>query len=62
MTKTEKQVYREDFMRIASAQLKSRYPFTPQRIAMAAYMYNLWISKEPMQNNPTPTKKWTTER
>jgi hypothetical protein len=57
MTKTEKQVYREDFMRIASAQLKSRYPFTPQRIAMAAYMYNLWISKEPMQNNSTRTKK-----
>lgn len=45
MNRTEKQVYREDFMRIATARLKAQYPFKPQRIAVAAYMYSQWINR-----------------
>jgi len=36
---------RDQFMRIANATLKRRYPFTPQRMAYAAKMYVKWLKK-----------------
>lgn len=32
----------EQFMRIATAQIKSIYKFKPQRVAVAAKMYSRW--------------------
>jgi hypothetical protein len=37
---------REQFMRIATARLKSDYPFLPQRIAVAASMYRRWYERQ----------------
>ncbi len=36
---------REDFIRIAMAQLKVKYKYKPQRLAMAALMYRKWIER-----------------
>jgi hypothetical protein len=36
---------REQFMRIAMATLKGRYPFKPQRRAVAAKMWTKYIDK-----------------
>lgn len=36
---------REQFMRIAMSVLKSRYPFKPQRCALAAKMWVEYINK-----------------
>jgi len=35
----------EQFMRIAMAVLKKRYPFKPQRRAYAARLYRRWLEK-----------------
>lgn len=37
---------REDFIRIAMARLKSRYPFLPQRLAIAAKMFRNWQERK----------------
>ena len=37
---------REDFIRIAMARLKSRYPFRPQRLAIAAKMFRNWEERK----------------
>ena len=34
------------FMRIAMAQLRATYPFTPQRSAVAARMYVEWLKRK----------------
>lgn len=36
----------EQFMRIAMARLVSRYPFEPQRRAMASKMYVRWLERK----------------
>lgn len=36
---------REQFMRLAMATLKKRYPFKPQRCAVAAKMWTKYINK-----------------
>jgi hypothetical protein len=37
---------REDFIRIAMARLRSRYPFRPQRLAIAAKMFSNWEERQ----------------
>tara|TARA_R110001592_G_scaffold42649_4_gene138466 strand:- start:1960 stop:2079 length:120 start_codon:yes stop_codon:yes gene_type:complete len=37
---------RNQFMRIAMAQLKAKIKFYPQRVAEAALMYRRWIDKK----------------
>jgi hypothetical protein len=37
---------REDFMRIAKAQIAKRYPYMPQRTAVAAKMYVMFIKRK----------------
>ena len=37
---------REQFMRIAMAILKGKYPFTPQRSAIAAKMYARFLERK----------------
>lgn len=37
---------REDFIRIAMARLRSRYPFRPQRLAVAARMFREWQDRK----------------
>lgn len=37
---------RSDFIRIACAQIKSNYPFYPQRIAVAAGMWRKYYDKK----------------
>jgi hypothetical protein len=37
---------REDFIRIAMAQLIVKYKYKPQRLAMAALMYRKWIERQ----------------
>lgn len=37
---------REQFMRIAMARLVSRYPFEPQRRAVASKMYVGWVERK----------------
>lgn len=41
-----KQEIRDQFMRIAMAQLKSKYAFYPQRLAVAAKMWKAWYEKQ----------------
>lgn len=36
----------KQFMRIAMAQIKSKYKFLPQRIAVAAKMYARWKNRD----------------
>lgn len=36
---------REQFMRVAMATLKSKYPFRPQRCAIAAKLWTRYINK-----------------
>ena len=36
---------KDRFMRIALARLQNRYPFFPQRIAIAAKMYREWVER-----------------
>jgi hypothetical protein len=36
----------EQFMRIAMAVLKRRFPFKPQRRAYAAKLYTRWLKKQ----------------
>jgi len=40
---------REQFMRIAMARLRSEYKFYPQRLAVAAHMYRVWLDKKTAQ-------------
>lgn len=40
----------QQFMRIATAQLRSTYKFAPQRVAVAAKMYTLWKSRKANSN------------
>jgi hypothetical protein len=37
---------RDQFVRLASAMLKSRYKFKPQRVAIAAKMYIQWLERK----------------
>jgi hypothetical protein len=37
---------RDQFVRLASALLKSRYKFKPQRVAIAAKMYIQWLERK----------------
>jgi len=37
---------RDQFVRLASAILKSRYKFKPQRVAIAAKMYIRWLERK----------------
>lgn len=37
---------REQFIRIAMAQIRSKYKFRPQRLAVAAKMYIRWKNRE----------------
>ena len=37
---------REDFIRIAMAQLRGKYKYKPQRLARAAFMYRKWIERQ----------------
>lgn len=37
---------REDFIRIAMAQLRGKYKYKPQRLAMAAFMYRKWTERQ----------------
>jgi hypothetical protein len=37
---------RDQFVRLASAMLKSRYQFKPQRLAIAAKMYIQWLERK----------------
>ena len=37
---------REAFVRIASARLKGKYPFKPQRTAIAAKMWRKWYERK----------------
>lgn len=37
---------REQFMRIAMAQLRSKIKFYPQRLAEAAVMYRRWLDRQ----------------
>jgi hypothetical protein len=36
----------ESFLRIAEAKLMTKFPFTPQRKAIAARMYVKWLRKK----------------
>ena len=44
--KIESMNQRENFVRIAMAQIKCRYPFRPQRLAIASKMYRRWIERK----------------
>ena len=37
---------KDQFMRIAMAQLKPKYKYKPQRFAQAALMYRKWIERQ----------------
>jgi len=37
---------KDQFMRIAMAQLKSKYKYKPQRFAQAAFMFRKWIERK----------------
>ena len=36
---------RQDFIRIALAQLRGKYKYKPQRLARAAFMYRKWVER-----------------
>lgn len=37
---------REQFIRIAMARLRKRYPYEPQCIAIASKMYSRWVERK----------------
>ena len=49
MTRAEQKKVADQFIRIAMAQIKKHYPFYPQRVAVAAHMYRVWLDKKTAQ-------------
>jgi hypothetical protein len=43
----------ESFIRIALARLRKQYPYYPERLAKASWMYRRWIDKNKSKNGDT---------
>jgi hypothetical protein len=49
---------RDQFIRIAMAQLRALYPFRPQRLAVAAYMWRKYLDRESKREWERREESW----